>query len=106
MATTAYMIKQFGVVSVAKFCAVIGLIWGFVAGLVVAVGAGGTAAAMGAGALGAGGVGIAGFIMMIILGGSGGFIGGAVIAFVYNVVLGAIGGIEMDLEAKAQEAKP
>jgi hypothetical protein len=33
MATTAYMIKKFGVMSVAKFSAVIGLIWGFIVGL-------------------------------------------------------------------------
>jgi len=98
--TTSYMIKQFGVLSVAKFSAVIGLIWGFVMGLVVALGAGSMAPAMGAGALGAG-VGIAGFIMMIIIGAVGGFVGGAIIAFVYNIVLGVIGGIEMDLEAKS-----
>ncbi|MCJ7794609.1 MAG: hypothetical protein MUP10_02060 [Methanoregulaceae archaeon] len=105
MATTSYMIKQFGVLSVAKFSAVIGLIWGFVMGLVVALGAGSMAAAMGAGALGAG-VGFAGFILMIILGGIIGFVGGAIIAFVYNIVLGFIGGIEMDLEVKSPEAKP
>jgi len=99
------MIKQFGVLSVAKFSAVIGLIWGFVMGLFVALGAGSMATAMGAGALGAG-VGFAGFIMMIIIGAVGGFVGGAIIAFVYNIVLGFIGGIEMDLEVKSPEAKP
>jgi len=99
------MIKQFGVLSVAKFSAVIGLIWGFVMGLVVALGAGSMAAVMGAGALGAG-VGFAGFIMMIIIGAVGGFVGGAIIAFVYNIVLGFIGGIEMDLETTTLEAKP
>jgi hypothetical protein len=30
-----------------------------------------------------------------------GFIGGAIIAIVYNIVLGATGGVEMDLEVKA-----
>jgi hypothetical protein len=100
MATTAYMIKKFGVMSVAKFSAIIGLIWGFIVGLMVAVGVGGTAAMLGGRALGAG-VGIAGFIFMIILGAVGGFIGGAILAFIYNIVLGAIGGIEMDLETKS-----
>ncbi len=100
MATTAYMIKKFGIMSVAKFCAIIGLIWGFVVGLMLAVGVGGTAAMFGRGMLGAG-VGIIGFIFMIIFGAVGGFIGGAILAFIYNIVLGAIGGIEMDLETKS-----
>jgi hypothetical protein len=100
MATTAYMIKSFGVLSVAKFCAVIGLIWGCVMGLMVAVGVGRTAALIGGGMLGAG-AGIVGFVLMIVFGAIGGFIGGAILAFIYNLVLGAIGGIEMDLETKS-----
>jgi hypothetical protein len=99
------MIKQFGVLSVAKFSAVIGLIWGFVMGLVVALGVGRYASMMGTPLLGFG-AGFAGFILMIILGGIFGFVGGAIIAFVYNIVLGFIGGIEMDLEVKSPEAKP
>jgi hypothetical protein len=100
MTTTPYMIKSFGVLSIAKFCAVIGLVWGFVMGIIVAVGVGGSAAMMGAHALGIG-AGIVGFILMIIIGGVGGFIWGAVAAVIYNIILGAIGGIEMDLEVKA-----
>jgi hypothetical protein len=100
MATTAYMIKQFGVLSVAKFSAVIGLLWGLIMGLCLLLGFGGAASAMGPQALGIG-VGIVGLVMMIILGGIFGFISGAIIAYVYNIVLGAIGGIEMDLEQKA-----
>ncbi len=101
MATTAYMIKQFGVLSVAKFCAVIGLIWGFFMGIFLAIDIGGMASAMGGiHALGIG-AGLVGWVMMIIIGGIGGFIGGAIAAIVYNIVLGAIGGIEMDLEVKA-----
>lgn len=38
MATTAYMIKKLGVMSVAKFCAILGLIWGIVMGIVMAIG--------------------------------------------------------------------
>jgi hypothetical protein len=101
----SYTIKKFGVLSVAKFSAVIGLIWGFVMGLVVALGVGRYAAVMGTPLLGLG-AGFARFILMLIIGAIGGFVGGAVIAFVYNIVLGLIGGVEMDLEPKAVEAKP
>jgi hypothetical protein len=100
MVMTAYMIKKFGVVSVAKFCMVFGLVWGFFMGLVVVLGAQGIANMLGLGSFGAG-VGIAGFIITIIVGGIIGFIGGAILAIVYNIVLGVIGGIEMDLELKA-----
>jgi len=100
MATTAYMIKQFGVLSVAKFCGVMGLVWGFVMGIFLAIGVGGMASAMGTQALGIG-AGIFGLVIMIIFGGIGGFISGAVVSFIYNIVLGAIGGIEMDLEVKS-----
>ncbi len=100
MTTTAYMIKQFGILSVAKFCAVIGLIWGFFMGIFLAIGVGGMGSALGTHLLGIG-AGIVGWIMMIVIGGIGGFIGGAIVAVVYNIVLGAIGGIEMDLEVKA-----
>lgn len=99
MVTTAYMIKSFGVLSVGKFCAVIGLIWGFLVGLMVAVGIGGIGSMMGSHALGIG-AGIVGLIVMIIIGGIGGFISGAIGAIIYNIILGAIGGIEMDLETK------
>lgn len=46
------------------------------------------------------GTGIVGLVLMIIIGGVGGFIGGAIMAIVYNLVLGATGGIEMDIEVK------
>ncbi len=39
--------------------------------------------------------------IMTIIGGVMGFIGGAIVAIIYNLVLGATGGIEMDLEVKA-----
>jgi hypothetical protein len=38
MATTAYMIKSFGVLSMGKFGAVMGLIRGFLSGLILAAG--------------------------------------------------------------------
>jgi hypothetical protein len=93
------MVKELGIMSVAKFCAVFGVVWGFLMGLVVMLGAGTMAAAMGAGALGAG-MGLIGLVVMIIFGGIGGLIGGAIIAIIYNVVVGVIGGIEIDVVAK------
>jgi len=53
----------------------------------------------GAPALGIG-AGLLGLVFMVIIGGVIGFIGGIIVAIVYNIVLGAMGGIEMDLEAK------
>ncbi|ACL17754.1 conserved hypothetical protein [Methanosphaerula palustris E1-9c] len=99
MATTAYMIRHFGVISVGKFSAVFGLIWGFLMGIPLAAGLGGMGSVMNAQALGIG-TGIVGLVLMIIIGGVGGFIGGAIMAIVYNLVLGATGGIEMDIEVK------
>jgi hypothetical protein len=100
MVTTPYMIKSFGVVSIGKFFAVIGLVWGFLMGCVIALGIGGAASMMGSLTLGIG-AGIVGLILMIIIGGIGGFIWGAIMAVIYNIILGAIGGIEMDLELKS-----
>ena len=99
MAVTTYMIKQFGVVSVGKFFAVFGLVWGFFVGILLAAGLGGMGSVMGSQALGIG-AGLVGLVIMVIVGGVAGFIGGALVAVIYNIVLGAIGGIELDLEAK------
>lgn len=93
------MIKSFGVVSVGKFCAVIGLVWGFFMGIMVALGIGGAAGMMGFQVLWIG-AGIIGLVVMIIAGGVFGFIWGAIAAVIYNIILNAIGGIEMDLEVK------
>jgi hypothetical protein len=98
------IIKSFGVLSVAKFSAVVGLVWGFLMGLMVLV-AGSLIPAdlTGTGMLGGGGgmtAGVVGFVVMIIVGGVGGFIGGAIMAVIYNIVLHVVGGIEMHLEYK------
>jgi hypothetical protein len=100
MTTTAFMVKSFGVVSIGKFCAVIGLVWGLLMGLMVAIGLGGMGSVMGSQGLGIE-AGIVGLVVMIIIGGVGGFISGTIGAIIYNIVLGAIGGIEIDLEMKA-----
>jgi hypothetical protein len=99
MTTTTYTIKQFGIVSVGKFFAVFGLVWGFFVGILLAAGLGGMGSLSGSHILGIG-AGLAGLVIMVILGGVFGFIGGVIVAIIYNIVLGAMGGVEMDLEAK------
>ncbi|MHB8162998.1 MAG: hypothetical protein ACYDDV_01470 [Methanoregula sp.] len=99
MTVATYVIKQLGVVSIGKFFGVFGLVWGFLMGFFIAAGVSSMGPGMGAPALGfAGGLVVLG--LMTILGGVFGFIGGAIVAFVYNIVLGATGGVEMDLEVK------
>jgi hypothetical protein len=100
MAATTYIVKQFGIVSVGKFFAVFGLVWGFFMGIILAAGLGGMGSGFGAHALGIG-AGLLGLVFMVIIGGVIGFIGGVIVAIVYNIVLGAMGGIEMDLETKS-----
>jgi len=99
MATATYTIKQFGIVSVGKFFAIFGLVWGFLMGFVVAVSSMGSV--MGTHALGFAG-GLVAPCIMTIIGGVIGFIGGAVVAIIYNLVVEATGGVEMDLEVKGQ----
>src|SRR5512137_885041 len=99
MATTTYTIKQFGIVSVGKFFAVFGLVWGFFVGMFLAAGLGGMGSVLGSHALGIG-AGLAGLVIMVIAGGVGGFIAGAIVAIIYNIILGAMGGVELDLEVK------
>jgi hypothetical protein len=99
MGVATYTIKQFGVASVGKFFAVFGLVWGFIAGIVLALGLGGMGSVLGTPVLGIG-AGLIGLVIMVIVGGVAGFIGGAIVAIIYNIVLGATGGIEMDLEVK------
>ena len=99
MTAATYVIKEFDIVSVGKFFAVFGLVWGFIMGFFVAAGASTMGTAMGLHALGfAGGLVILG--LMTIIGGIFGFIGGAIIAIIYNVVLGATGGLEMKMDVK------
>lgn len=100
MAITTYTIRQFGAVSVGKFFAVFGLVWGCIMGLFVAIGVGGASAMMGSPVVGAG-AGLVAFMLAVTGGGILGFIGGVIVAVMYNIVLGASGGIEMDLEVKA-----
>jgi len=100
MTAATYVIKQFGIVSVGKFFRVFGLVWGCIMGFMVAAGLSSMGTGMGLHAPGfAGGLVVLG--LMTIMGGIFGFISGAVVAVIYNLVLGATGGVEMDLEVKA-----
>jgi hypothetical protein len=92
MAVTTYTIKQPGIVSIGKFFAVFGLVWGFFAGIFFAAGLGSMGSVMGTHALGfgAGLVGLVIMVIMVIVGGIVGFTGGVIVAIVYNIVLGAI----------------
>jgi hypothetical protein len=94
------VIKQFGVVSIGKFFAVLGGVWGFFMGFCLAAGIGAMGSVMGSHIRGFG-AGLVGLVLMTLLSGMFGFIGGAIVAVIYNMVLGATGGIEMDLEVKA-----
>ncbi|MDD1689095.1 MAG: hypothetical protein LUQ66_00340 [Methanoregula sp.] len=100
MAATTYIIKQLGIESVGKFFAVFGLVWGFFVGLVFAAGVTTMGVGMGVAPVGFFG-GLVALGITTIIGGVMGFIGGAIVAIIYNLVLGATGGIEMDLEVKA-----
>ncbi len=99
-------IKSLGVLSVAKMYAalmgIFGLIIGVIYGLIIilfgaAILSSGAREATGAGAGSIIGgllamIGIPIFYMVF------GFIGGAITAFVYNIVAGVAGGVEMDIE--------
>lgn len=95
---STYKLKQLNVMSVAKIGAILGLIWGLIWGAVMALwvsSLGFIASSMVSMAgLSAGLI----FVTAIIFGLIGGFIAGAFWAFIYNVVAGFIGPIEMDLE--------
>ncbi len=99
MTATTYIIRQFDIVSVGKFFGILGLVWGFFMGFIVALNVSGMSPMMGTQVPGFAGALVA-LGLMTILGGIFGFIGGAVITFIYNLVLGASGGIEMDLDVK------
>jgi hypothetical protein len=93
-----YTIKKFSVISIAKFFALIGFVWGLLSGIIILASyiqgymANGDAAMIQSGLFGLG--------MMVLYGVIGGAIGGTVIAFAYNRVLGANHGIRMELDAK------
>lgn len=98
MATTTYFVKKIGVTSVAQFGAVIGMIIGTINGIMPALTIAQSSASTAGVVLGAGS-GIMTFGINVILGFFLGFLGGAVIAFIYNYdPWGKMGGIKVELE--------
>jgi len=91
------VLKKIGVFSLAKMMTLFGLIWGIISGIVRGALVELYAPIMGPvgrwGFTAFGGVAI--FVLMVVLGIIGGFILGAVIAFLYNVFAGWIGGVEV-----------
>ncbi len=93
-----YKIKSLNVMSVAKIGAILGLVFGLIEGIMLAImlGSLGAIAKTIFPMAGLGAVVI--FVLAIILGAIGGFIAGAIWAFVYNIAAGVVGPIEADLE--------
>jgi hypothetical protein len=98
MAPSSFRIKKFGVLSIAKFCGTVGLVWGFLSGVILLASyiqgylANNEASLIQSGLLG--------FGLMILYGVIGGVIGGALLAVAYNRLLGAAHGIDMVLDAQ------
>jgi hypothetical protein len=96
--TTEYTIKKVNVLSIVKVFALFGFVWGFLAGLIFLASyiqgfmTNGDAALIQSGLLG--------LCEMVLYGIIGGVIGGAVVACLYNRILGAKHGIRMELDLK------
>jgi hypothetical protein len=95
------VLKHVGILSVAKITALLGLVFGLVYGILFAAYASTLLMIMplasSLGAAGAGGVGAVIVVLMAIGGTVGGFIYGAVIAFLYNIFASWVGGVQIDL---------
>jgi hypothetical protein len=90
-----FVVKKVGVLSLAKtlgsIYAVLGLIFGAFMSLFSMLGA--AMAQSGMGVL----FGVGAIVLLPIFYGLAGFIGGAIVAFVYNFVAGFVGGLEIEL---------
>jgi len=87
--------------SLAKVYAVLGALYGLLVGLPIACFMSMMGSAIeqyGGSGGGMGGVGLAAIIIYPIMGAIGGFIGGIITAFVYNLVAGWVGGVEMEFD--------
>ena len=101
MVTTTYLVKKLGVLSSAKFGATIGMIIGIIGGIIVAINIGPSAALAGGSMFWGVGSGIMTFCVNVLFGSLSGFLGGAVIAFIYNLApWGEMGGVEVELEVR------
>ncbi len=95
-------IKRFGVVSVAKFTAVLTAMYGLVLGIIAALGAGakdGVARCTRPWAPSGRSGSAVGIVVLVVLAMAlVGFVTGAVLAVIYNIASRATGGIEIDLD--------
>jgi len=96
MTRTRYRITTFDVMGVARFFGLTGIVWGMLAGILLF--ASYMQGYLSTGQLTLIGSGLIGFALMVIYGVIGGFIGGALIAILYNRVLGDLRGIGMELD--------
>jgi hypothetical protein len=98
MTTTTYFLKKFGVMSVAQFGAVLGMIFGTANGIIVALNLAPPSTITADVVLGVSS-GIMTFCANVIFGFFLGFLAGAVIAYIYNLTpWGEMGGIKVELE--------
>jgi hypothetical protein len=104
MGITGYRIKKFDVRGISTFFALTGFVWGVMAGILLF--ASYLQGYMTNGEVNLLGSGLLGFALMIVYGVAGGFIGGAIIAVLYNKVLGAAYGIRMELAAGSDPILP
>jgi hypothetical protein len=94
------VLRHMGVISLAKISALMGLVWGFLYGIFLAVFAAALASLPGLEGIGmmtAGTFGAMLIVIMVIMGAVMGFIVGAIAAFLYNFFAASVGGIEIQL---------
>lgn len=99
MAPSSTRIKKFGVLSFVKFFGIAGLVWGFLSGVLIL--ASYIQGYVAKGDMSLIQTGLFGFGIMILYGVIGGVVGGALMAAVYNKVLGPRHGVELVLDAKS-----
>lgn len=92
------IVRKCDEMSVAKFFAVFGMIWGILMGVLLALNIGAGASVMGLGIDRSGVAMIGGFFTMIVVGAILFFVTGLVVAFVYNIVAKKTGGLKMTVE--------
>jgi hypothetical protein len=93
-------LKAIDVMSMATVSAVIAAIWGFVAGVLMALGMGMASsfgAMAGMEAVPMYGFGAAAIVIFPIIYAIVGFVAGAITAFIYNIVAQKVGGVKLDL---------
>lgn len=96
------IIQKCDEMSVAKYFAVFGMIWGISMGVLLALNIGAGASVMGLGSDGSVVAMIGGFSMMIVVGAILFFVTGLVTSYVYNIVAERTGGMRMKVEISTE----